>query len=65
MQKKNQSELNTITGLKNTLEGINSRLDDAEQIGVLKDTVVGDLKGMVVEITPAEKKKGLKKIRMV
>ena len=41
---------NTITEIKNTLEGSNSKLDDTEEwISELKDTVV--------EITQAEQKK--------
>lgn len=48
--KTNQSELNMVTGLKNTLEGINSRLDDAEE-------QISDLKDRLVEITPAEQQK--------
>ena len=47
--KKNQSELNTITKMKNILKGINSKVDDAEQNR--------HLKGRVVEITPDEQQK--------
>ena len=37
-RKKNQSELkNTITDMKNTLERINSRVEDAEDISDLED----------------------------
>ena len=36
--KKNQPELkNTVTEMKNTLEWMNSRLEDAEQISSLED----------------------------
>ena len=46
--RKNQSEpKNTITEMKNTLEGINSRLDDTE-VGI------SELEDMVVEITQCE-----------
>ena len=49
--KKNQKELKNITEIKNTLEGINSRLDDKEEwISKLKDA--GS-----VEITETEQKK--------
>ena len=48
--KKSQTELNsTITEVKNSLKGVNSRLDDTEeQISKLEDRVV--------EITEAEQK---------
>lgn len=47
--KKNQAELNT-TEIKNTIEGINTGLDDSkEQISNLEDRVV--------EITDAKQKK--------
>lgn len=36
--------------MKNTLEGINSRLDDREEW-------ISDMKGRIVEITQAEKQK--------
>ena len=48
--KKNQSELkNTIAEMKTTLLGINSRLEDAEQVSNLED--------MEMEINLPEEKK--------
>ena len=48
--KKNQSELkNTIAEMKTTLQGINSRLEDAEQVSNLED--------MEMEINLPEEKK--------
>ena len=41
---------NTINGMKNTLEGINSRTTEAERISEVEDTVV--------EITAEEQRKG-------
>ena len=41
---------NTITEMKNTLEGINSRLDDTQEW-------ISELEGRIVEITEAEQKK--------
>ena len=37
---KNKHTNNTITDIKNTLEGINSRLSEAEQISELEDKMV-------------------------
>ena len=45
---------NTITEIKSTLEGINGRLNDAEE-------QVSKLEEGVVEITEAEQKKSKKK----
>ena len=42
---------NTITEIKNTLEGINSRLDDTEEL-------ISKLDDRVMEITQAEQRKG-------
>ena len=51
-KKNNQSELeNTITEMKNTLEGINSRLGDTEEC-------INDLEGRIMKITQSEKQKG-------
>ena len=44
---------NTITEMKNVLEGINSRLNDTEE----QITELQDRKDRVVEITDAEHKK--------
>ena len=50
-KKNNQSELeNTITEMKNTLEGINSRLGDTEEC-------INDLEGRIMKITQSEKQK--------
>ena len=49
--------MSTITEMKNTLEGINSRVNDTEEL-------ISELEGRVVEITEAEqkkKKKGMKR----
>ena len=52
--KNKQREMNnTVTEMKNTLEGINSRINEAEQISELEDRLV--------EITAAEQNKGEKK----
>ena len=45
---------NTITEMKNALEGINSRLNDTEEW-------ISELKDRVVEITAAEQKKRMKR----
>ena len=47
---KNESELNTITELKNTLEGINSRLEVVEEW-------ISDLESRVMKTTQAQQKK--------
>ena len=48
---KKESELkNAVTKIKNTLEGINSRLDDREEW-------ISDMEGRIVEITQSEKQK--------
>ena len=48
---KKESELkNAVTKIKNTLEGINSRLDDREEW-------ISDMEGRIVEITQSEKHK--------
>ena len=51
---------NTINEIKNTLEGINSRITEAEE-------QVSDLEDKIVEITTAEqnKEKRMKKLRTV
>ena len=48
---------NTITEMKNTLEGINNRITEAEER-------ISDLEGKMVEITAKEqnKEKGMKRI---
>ena len=48
--RKYQSELKTTTEIKNTLEGINSRLEDAEE-------QISDLEDRVVQITKTEQQK--------
>ena len=48
--KKSQTELNTITKIKNTLDGITSTLDHTEEW-------ISNLKDKLVEITQAEQKK--------
>ena len=48
--KNKQSEMNTITEVKNTLEGINSRITEAE-------VRISDLEDRVVEITATEQNK--------
>ena len=56
--KKNQAELkNTIMENKNSLEGINSRVDDTERINKLDYRLQ--------EVTQAEQKKELKRLRSV
>ena len=45
---------NTITEMKNTLEGINSRITEAEEW-------ISDLEDRMVEFTAAEQKKNEKK----
>ena len=51
---------NTITAMKNTLEGINSRITEAEEL-------ISELEDRVVEITATEqnKEKRMKKMRTV
>ena len=48
--KNNQTEKNIITEMKNTLEGINSRLNDTEEW-------IRELEDRVAEITAAEQEK--------
>ena len=48
--KNKQTEMNTITEMKNTLEGINSRITEAEQR-------ISDLEDRMVEFTAAEQNK--------
>ena len=50
----NRTEKNTITEMKNTLEGINIILDDIKEW-------IRKMKDIVMEITEAEQKKGKKK----
>ena len=45
---------NAVTKIKNTLEEINSRLDDREEW-------ISDMEGRIVEITQSEKQKELNK----
>ena len=47
---------NTITEMKNTLEGINSRITEAEE-------QISDLEDRMVEITATEQKKGKRMTR--
>ena len=47
---KNKQMNNTITEMKNTLEGINSRVSEAEE-------QISDLEDIMMEITAMEKKK--------
>ena len=48
---------NTINEIKNSLEGINSRITEAEER-------ISDLEGKIVEITTAEQNKGkMKRIK--
>ena len=49
LKKKHTETNNTITEIKNTLEGINSRISEAEQISELEDKMV--------EITSEEQNK--------
>ena len=49
LQNKHTETNNTITEIKDTLEGINSRISEAEQIG--------DLEDKMVEITSEEQNK--------
>ena len=46
----NQTEMNTVTEMKNTLEGINSRLNNTQEW-------IRELEDRVVDITTAEQKK--------
>ena len=48
--KNSQTEMNTITEMKNTLEGINSRITEAEER-------ISELEDRTVEITAEEQKK--------
>jgi len=41
IKKKNQSEMNSISKIKNTLEVISHRLEEAEEISDLEDRVRG------------------------
>ena len=47
---------NTITEMKNTLEGLNSRITEAEE-------QISDLEDRMVEITATEQKKGKRMTR--
>ena len=53
--KNKHTETNTITEIKNTLEGISSRISEKEQISELEDKMV--------EITPEETENSLRDLR--
>ena len=56
--RKNQSKLkNTITEIKNTPKGINSRVDDTEEL-------ISDLKDRIVKITQSEPQKEERVLKM-